>query len=220
VAEYRGVTNDGHYIIKPMQPLKVGALLYTPPPAPVQEPYGYWWIPDGSVSGLKPEMSPNTGPHPNFTVIPLYTAPLAAAPVPLTDEQINDIWSAKDNPQHRTTLSPWGLDRIRAIIKAALSTPPAAQQEPVADGLIRQYITALVANKPDEAANATKGMVDYVYTTPPTTTPVPEGWKLVPTEATDEMLDAAQQEVFGIYRLDALRAYDAMLAATPEKGQP
>jgi len=41
-----------------------------------------------------------------------------------------------------------------------------AVQEPVADGLIRQYITALVANKPDEAANATKGMVDYVYTIP------------------------------------------------------
>jgi hypothetical protein len=37
-------------------------------------------------------------------------------------------------------------------------------KEPVADGLIRQYITALVANKPDEAANATKAMVDYVYT--------------------------------------------------------
>jgi hypothetical protein len=33
VAEYRGVTNDGHYIIKPMQPLKIGALFYTAPPA-------------------------------------------------------------------------------------------------------------------------------------------------------------------------------------------
>jgi hypothetical protein len=54
--------------------------------APVQEPYGYWWIPDGSVSGLKPEMSPNTGPHPNFTVIPLYTTPPApAVPDAITD---------------------------------------------------------------------------------------------------------------------------------------
>jgi len=42
-----------------------------------------------------------------------------------------------------------------------------AQQEPVADGLIRQYINSLVANKPDEAANVTKAMVDYVYTSPP-----------------------------------------------------
>jgi hypothetical protein len=60
-----------------------------PPAAPVQEPYGYWWIPDGSVSGLKPGMSPNTGPHPNFTVIPLYTTPPAAKRqwVGLTDEE-------------------------------------------------------------------------------------------------------------------------------------
>jgi hypothetical protein len=38
--------------------------------------------------------------------------------------------------------------------------------EPVADALIRKYIAALVANSPDEAANATKAMVDYVYTAP------------------------------------------------------
>jgi hypothetical protein len=36
----------------------------------------------------------------------------------------------------------------------------------VADALIRKYIAALVANRPDEAANATKAMVDYVYTAP------------------------------------------------------
>lgn len=42
-----------------------------------------------------------------------------------------------------------------------------AEQEPVADRLVRQYINSLVANKPDEAANATKAMVDYVYTSPP-----------------------------------------------------
>ena len=47
-------------------------------------------------------------------------------------------------------------------------------QEPVSDSLIRQYITALVANKPDEAANATKAMVDYVYTTPPAAQPAQE----------------------------------------------
>ena len=45
--------------------------------------------------------------------------------------------------------------------------PAPTVREPVAEGLIRQYIAALLANKPDEAANATKGMVDYVYTTPP-----------------------------------------------------
>jgi len=43
----------------------------------------------------------------------------------------------------------------------------AEKQEPVADGLIRGYVNALVANKPDEAADATKRMVDYVFATPP-----------------------------------------------------
>jgi hypothetical protein len=56
-----------------------------------------------------------------------------------------------------------------ADMKAKWDSPATQQpaQEPVADGLIRQYITALLANKPDEAATATKAMVDYVYTTPP-----------------------------------------------------
>jgi hypothetical protein len=43
----------------------------------------------------------------------------------------------------------------------------AEKQEPVADELIRSYIGALVADKPDEAADATKRMVDYVFATPP-----------------------------------------------------
>jgi hypothetical protein len=49
-------------------------------------------------------------------------------------------------------------------IKAALAQP---EQEPVADGLIRDYINALLANKPDLAAKSTKRMVDYVFATPP-----------------------------------------------------
>ncbi len=58
--------------------------------------------------------------------------------------------------------------KVEAAI-TALSTAieQAEKQEPVADGLIRGYINALVANKPDEAANATKRMVDYVFATPP-----------------------------------------------------
>jgi hypothetical protein len=58
-------------------------------PAPVQKPYGYWWIPDGSVPNLKPDLSQNTGPHPNFTVIPLYTTP-PAQPAPCTWTKSND----------------------------------------------------------------------------------------------------------------------------------
>jgi hypothetical protein len=67
-------------------------------PAPVQEPYGYWWIPDGSVSGLKPEMSPNTGPHPNFTVIPLYTTPPAPQPVPVKTYHDGKPWPVQPKP--------------------------------------------------------------------------------------------------------------------------
>ncbi len=64
---------------------------------------------------------------------PLLATP-RAAPVPLTDEQINAIWNARDLPEHQSKLSAFGMDRIRAIIKAALNTPPAqpAPVQPVA----------------------------------------------------------------------------------------
>jgi hypothetical protein len=82
------------------------------------------------------------------------------------------------------------------------TTPPAA---PVADGLIRQYITALVANKPDEAANATKGMVDYVYTTPPA---AQRQW----VGLTDEELRKLCDE-FWLYPRKLLQAIEAKLRA-------
>jgi hypothetical protein len=53
---------------------------------------------------------------------------------------------------------------------------------------------------------------------------VPEGWKLVPIEPTDEMLDAAQSRVDDMYRVDAMNSYEAMIKAAPAhgitKGQP
>jgi hypothetical protein len=59
-------------------------------------------------------------------------------------------------------------DEIVDDIKATLAQP---EQEPVADGLIRDYISALLANKPDAAAKSTKRMVDYVFATPPAAQP-------------------------------------------------
>lgn len=53
------------------------------------------------------------------------------------------------------------ITALRAAIEAA------ERQETKADGLIRGYINALVANRPDEAADATKRMVDYVFNTTP-----------------------------------------------------
>jgi hypothetical protein len=55
--------------------------------------------------------------------------------------------------------------RERDALRTAIEQ--AEKQEPVADELIRSYIGALVADKPDEAADATKRMVDYVFATPP-----------------------------------------------------
>jgi len=60
-----------------------------------------------------------------------------------------------------------GIKSDKAITALNAAIEQAEKQEPVADGLIRGYINALVANKPDEAADATKRMVDYVFATPP-----------------------------------------------------
>lgn len=43
---------------------------------------------------------------------------------------------------------------------------------------------------------------------------IPDGWKLVPAEPTEEMLRAAYRES-GVY---SAKAYRAMLAAAPESG--
>lgn len=36
----------------------------------------------------------------------------------LSDEEINAIWGARDDPMFKSTLSAFGMDRIRAIIAA------------------------------------------------------------------------------------------------------
>jgi hypothetical protein len=59
--------------------------------------------------------------HHHHQMLAHFDAKSAAPAVrePLTDEQINDIWNAKDLPEHRSHLTPWGMDRVRAIIAAA-----------------------------------------------------------------------------------------------------
>jgi len=61
----------------------------------------------------------------------------------------------------RPELIKQAITALRTAIEAA------EKQEPAADELIRSYIGAVVADKPDEAADATKRMVDYVFATPP-----------------------------------------------------
>lgn len=54
-----------------------------------------------------------------------------------------------------------------------------------------------------------------VYTTPQLNSPeIPEGWKLVPIEPTQNMVDA---HIIGMQLAGFSRAYRAMLAAAPEK---
>ena len=99
------------------------AFLRTALAAPQPEPVAWMregWGPDcGPYTEIYTESEMTWRDRKQWT--PLYAAPPAApAPaVPLTDEQINDIWNAKDLPEHRSHLSPWGMDRIRAIIAAA-----------------------------------------------------------------------------------------------------
>lgn len=55
----------------------------------------------------------------------------ATAGAELTDAQINEIWSAKDQPLHKSALSPFGMERIRAIIAAALRASTPAERVPL-----------------------------------------------------------------------------------------
>lgn len=46
---------------------------------------------------------------------------------------------------------------------------------------------------------------------------MPEGWKLVPIEPTDEMIDVACESIVGgLFRVDATRVYAAALSAAPK----
>ncbi len=95
-----------------------------------------------------------------------------------------------------------------AALRTAIAE--AEKKEPVADELIRSYIGAVVADKPDEAADATKRMVDYVFATPPAET----------TEDSSAVQPAAQRQWVGLTeeeRNDCLVEADPCeCLATPE----
>ncbi len=116
--------------------------------APVQEPVA-WMDALGDI--YKHELWPDWNPPHTF----LYATPPAAQPAPVPCCGKYETCTQACTP------------RGKFLGAREAAAQPAPVQEPVADKLIQQYITALVANKPDEAANATKAMVDYVYTTPP-----------------------------------------------------
>ncbi len=64
-----------------------------------------------------------------------------------------------------------------------------------------------------DSVEAEQCQIEWLYTAQPAPA-VPDGWKLVPVEPTEEMLRAAYRES-GVY---SAKAYRAMLAAAPEGG--
>lgn len=85
---------------------------------------------------------------------PFYNKTIAALRTAIAEAEKHQAWNLSD-----TAYRPGGLPQE--------FVHESERQEPVADELIRSYIKALLANKPDEAADATKRMVDYVFATPP-----------------------------------------------------
>jgi hypothetical protein len=128
------------------------------------------------------------------------------------------------------------LDAITAI-KQALAAQHEPENEPfVSLASVQEPVAYLhqcrkkpelkeLSFKKHEPALFAKGYkaIPLADITPPAQpAPVTEGWKQVPVEPTDEMLDAAQAVVTDIYRVDADRVYTAMVQASHgiTKGQP
>ncbi len=131
-----------------------------------------------------------------------YTPPPAAQPAPVQTKTVHITWTA---------------DGIRTVNGVPDYTPPAAQPpvaQPAPVPCCGQYETCTQACTPRGEFLAKR----EAQAAQPA--PVPEGWKLVPVEQTDEMIDAAQQAVADIYRVDAVRVYTAMIAEAPEPPAP
>jgi hypothetical protein len=123
----------------------------------------------------------------------------------LADSGDCGYWNAEDQDHYKQT------NEAITAIKQAL----AAQQEPVGV-FVEDDDIGHIRLIPHQQLKLKDG--DKLYTTPPAQpaqpAPVTEGWKQVPVEPTDEMLDAAQNVVTDIYRVDADRVYTAMVQAS------
>lgn len=123
-------------------------------------------------------------------------------------------------PASSITLSPEGFKNVlRKVYQAGRESIALAAKraEPVMFRFKypgeRNY-TYITHRKPD-AFEMEKCEIELLYTTPPLNSPeVPEGWKLVPIEPTQNMVDA---HISGMQLAGFSRAYRDMLAAAPEK---
>jgi hypothetical protein len=190
--------------------------------APVQEPVA-WMDKYGEIYKDVPEVL--------STDTPLYTAPPAqAAPVPLTDEEIDAIRFSI--PTKAVTQRDFEL--ARAIEAKLKQKNAAAQPTPVREPEYWNVIDPagnIVASETDairgwaRIAGSYKPTVEGLLgfhgqgwrvlpkVTPPAQPAVPEGWKLVPIKPTLQMINALADT-----DPEHESVWDAVLAAAPEKG--
>jgi hypothetical protein len=148
------------------------------------------------------------------------------------DDAITAIQQARSAPVQPEHISPkqllalaqeanLGLDKVIEVFRMAAQPSPVqhntnAWADMAANGL--QWVRNIVDGVSDPVvalANLEENLKHCEAAPTPPAAPVPEGWKHVPIEPTDEMLDAAQAVVKDIYRVDADRVYAAMLNNIP-----
>ena len=130
---------------------------------------------------------------------------------PVGYEYGNSYWDAA-NPRITDDVKRFGSPRYAAPVAA-----------PVQDDYKVWYEEAMVAS--NEAGFVGVGAAETIreldrmlcdmLTTPPAQQAVPEGWKLVPIKPTMQMIDALADT-----DPEHESVWDAVLAATPEKGEP
>jgi hypothetical protein len=122
-------------------------------------------------------------------------------------------------------------DMMREALKEASPVEPVAWQAMVKNEALKEFPLKDMAHdwcvQQKLAGSAYSYWIRPLYTTPPAQPAVPEGWKLVPVEPTKEMWDAVNklddQCAGGNYDgkgCSIEQAWDCLLAAAPEKGQP
>lgn len=122
-----------------------------------------------------------------------------------TVERLEEIIAEEGYSAMRTPKN----DEVRALARIALA---AKRAEPVA--WVVGDATLYNSDTVEAYAKRSGLPVSPLYTTPQFNSPeIPEGWKLVPTEPTQNMVDA---HISGMQLAGFSRAYRDMLAAAPE----
>lgn len=188
-----------------------------------QEPVAWEQYPRGSrepISDALKKAFPGGG---NFEFYQEhYTAPLYAAPVPaITRHSIGEAAS------HWLHENAEGLDwcdarNVDALLDAILPvgtvpTIPALASDDRNLSDIGNEIHNLSCRfqNDEDVSNQLSMLACELWRWEKSVPAIPEGWQLVPVEATDDMISTAC-DATNAYRVDAMNMYDAMLAAAPK----